>query len=294
MPDYLVRAITETENFRALACLTTDLVGEALRRHSLSPTATAALGRALTGGALMGALLKTGNRVALKFEGNGPLEKIIVEADSNGAVRGYVAGAAAEVPLRPDGKLDVAGALGKAGFLTVVKDMGMKEPYRSMVQLYTSEIGEDLAYYFTESEQIPSAIGLGVALEPDGSIGAAGGFLIQALPSADPRSLEQLIARIDRLPPLTVLFKEGKTPEDLLALIFADFPIKILAKHVLAFQCSCSRERVERALLSLGRREIESLIEEMGEAEVNCEFCRERYFFDRQDLEKIARELSVH
>jgi molecular chaperone Hsp33 len=294
MADYLVRAITETENFRALACLTTDLVAEASRRHGLSPTATAALGRALTGGALMGALLKTGNRVALKFEGNGPLEKIIVEADTNGAVRGYVAGATADVPPRPDGKLDVAAALGKAGFLTVVKDLGMREPYRSMVQLYTSEIAEDLAYYFTESEQIPSAVGLGVFMEPNGNVGAAGGFLIQSLPSADQRSLEQLIARITRLPPLTALFKEGSTPEDLLALIFADFPLKILEKHALAFQCSCSRERVERALLSLGRQEIESLIEEMGEAEVNCEFCRERYFFDRPDLEKIARELSAH
>lgn len=294
MIDHLVRAITRTENFRGLACLTTDLVAEACRRHAVSRVAAAALGRALTGGVLMGALLKTGQRVALKFEGNGPLEKILVEADSNGAVRGYVSGAAADFPPRADGKLDVAAALGRAGFLTVVKDLGMREPYRSMVQLYTSEIGEDLAYYFTESEQIPSAVGLGVFIEADGTIGAAGGFLIQALPGADQESIEKLTARINRLPALTSLLKEGRTPEELLALIFADLPIRILEKHAVAFQCSCSRERVARALVSLGRQEIESMIEEMGEAEVNCEFCGERYLFTREDLEKIARELAAH
>jgi molecular chaperone Hsp33 len=294
MTDYLVRVITETENFRALACLSTELVAEGCRRHGTSPVASVALGRALTGGVLMGALLKTGQRVALKFEGHGPLAKIVVEADSNGAVRGYVAGASADTSPRPDGGLDVAAALGRAGFLTVVKDLGLREPYRSMVQLYTSEIGEDLAYYFTESEQVPSAVGVGVFLEPDGSVGAAGGFLVQALPSADQESIEELIARINLLPPLTTLLKENRPPEDILAMIFGDFPIKVLEKHTLAFKCSCSRERVEHALISLGRKEIQSLIEDDGEAAINCEFCGERYIFNRQALEKIARDLSIH
>jgi molecular chaperone Hsp33 len=294
MTDYLVRAITETENFRGLACRTTDLVARGCRQHDTSALAAAALGRALTGGALMGALLKTGDRVALKFEGNGPLGKIIVEADSNGAVRGYVADPKAELPVRTDGKPDVAGGLGKAGFLTVIKDLGMKEPYRGTVQLYTSEIAEDLTYYFTESEQTPSAIGLGVVVEPDGSIGVAGGFLIQALPSADEKSLEKRTEHINRLPPLTTLLQDGKTPEEILGLIFADISFKFLEKHTLAFRCSCTKERVERALISLGRQEIESLIKEEGEAEVTCEFCRTRYSFNREELEGILREQSAH
>jgi molecular chaperone Hsp33 len=294
MTDYLVRAVTESENFRALACLSTELVAEACRRHATAPTASAALGRALTGGALMGALLKTGGRVALKFEGNGPLRKILVEADSNGAVRGYVAEPQAAVPPRPDGKLDVATGLGRAGFLTVAKDLGLKEPYRGIVQLYTGEIAEDLAYYFTESEQTPSAVGLGVYLEREGVVAAAGGFLVQALPSADERTLDRLTARISGLPPPTDLLREGKMPEEILTLIFADIPLKILEKHALAFRCSCSRERMERALLSLGRGEIENLIAELGEAEVTCEFCGSRHHFSRDDLERLARTLSVH
>ncbi|MDA8164766.1 MAG: Hsp33 family molecular chaperone HslO [Desulfobacteraceae bacterium] len=294
MTDYLVRAITEAEHFRALACLSTGLVAEACRRHGTSLTASAALGRALTGGALMGALLKTGGRVALKLEGNGPLRKILVEADHNGAVRGYVAEPQADVPPRPDGKLDVAAGLGQAGFLTVAKDLGMREPYRGIVQLYTSEIAEDLAYYFSESEQIPSAVGLGVYLEPGGAVGAAGGFLVQALPAADPGATDGLIAQIGRMPPLTDLLREGKTPEEVLGLIFDGIPFRILEKHALAFRCSCSRERMERALLSLGREEIDSLIAELGEAVGTCEFCGERYQLSREELERLSRQLSAH
>jgi molecular chaperone Hsp33 len=232
--------------------------------------------------------------VALKFEGNGPLRKILVEADSNGAVRGYVAEPQAEVPPRPDGKLDVAAGLGRAGFLTVAKDLGLKKPYRGIVQLYTSEIAEDLAYYFTESEQTPSAVGLGVVLEPNGIVAAAGGFLVQALPSADERALDRLTTQISTLPPLTDLLRQGKTPEEILTLIFADIPIKLLEKHALAFRCSCSPERMERGLLSLGREEIDDLIAELGEAEVTCEFCGGRYFFSREELERLSRQLSAH
>lgn len=179
--DYLVRILSKNGKVRALACTTTDLVNELKRRHDTWPTASAALGRALTGGALFGSLLKTGQRVALKFEGNGPLKKILIEADSNGAVRGCVGVPHVHLPEK-GGKLDVAGALGRAGFLTVSKDLGLKEPYRGTVQLYSSEIAEDLALYLTESEQIPSAVGLGIFVETDNSIAAAGGFLIQALP----------------------------------------------------------------------------------------------------------------
>lgn len=288
MSDYLVRIIARSGSVRALACKTTELVGEACRRHGTSPTASAALGRALTGGALFGALLKSGQRVAFRFEGNGPLKKIVVEAESNGAVSGYVGVPEADLPDR-DGKLDVAGLLGRAGFLTVTKDLGLKEPYRGMVQLYTSEIAEDLAYYLTSSEQIPSAVGLGVMVAPDGSIAAAGGFLIQTLPPHDDAVIDLLMERIGKLPQLSGLLAGGATPEEVLARLFADIPYDTLEKRALAFRCSCSKEKVERALVALGVKELADLIERQGEASVSCEFCRERYLFSREELEAILR-----
>lgn len=286
MNDYLVRIITKAGNIRAMACTTTNLVNEARTLHGTFPTASAALGRALSGGALMGSMLKTGQRVALKFEGNGPLRKIIVEADSNGAVRGYV-GVPDVHMVRDDGKLDVASAVGKAGFLTVTRDLGLKEPYKGMVQLYTSEIAEDLALYLTESEQIPSAVALGVYVETDNSVSAAGGFLIQALPPQDDEMIDLLMNRISKLPPVTRLLREGQTPEDILDLLFAEIPYDVLEKRELAFQCSCSREKIERALISLGRKELSSMIEEQEGAEVKCEFCRKDYSFTKSELEKL-------
>lgn len=289
--DYLVRIITKTAGVRGLACVTTNLVREVCRRHGAYPTASAALGRALTGGALMGALLKTGQRVALKFEGNGPLKKIIVEAESNGAVRGYVEVPEVELPPK-EGKFDVAGALGRAGFLTVTKDLGLKKPYKGMVQLYTSEIAEDLAFYFAESEQIPSAVGLGVFVEPDGNVSAAGGFLIQSFPPSDEEVVEKLIERIEKMPLITKLLLSGKTPEELLEIIFAGIPFDTLEKRALAFQCFCSKERIERALISLGREEMTAIIAEQGKAEVTCKFCRKNYHFSRKELERLIEEIQ--
>jgi molecular chaperone Hsp33 len=289
--DYLVRIITKTAGVRGLACVTTNLVREACRRHGAYPTASAALGRALTGGELMGALLKTGQRVALKFEGNGPLKKIIVEAESNGAVRGYVEVPEVELPPK-EGKFDVAGALGRAGFLTVTKDLGLKKPYKGMVQLYTSEIAEDLAFYFAESEQIPSAVGLGVFVEPDGNVSAAGGFLIQSFPPSDEEVVEKLIERIEKMPPITKLLRSGKTPEELLEIIFAGIPFDTLEKRALAFQCFCSQERIERALISLGREEMTAIIAEQGKAEVICKFCRKNYHFNRKELERLIEVIQ--
>jgi molecular chaperone Hsp33 len=284
--DYLVRAITRSGTVRALACVTTELVREGCRRHGTRPTASAALGRALTGGTLFGALLKTGQRVALRFEGNGPLGKIIVEAESNGAVAGYVGDPDIDLPDR-DGKLDVAGALGRAGFLTVARDLGMKEPYRGTVQLYTSEIAEDLAWYLTTSEQIPSAVGLGVLVAPDGQVAGAGGFLVQALPGHDQGEVDILMERIGRLTTLSEQFARGMTPEELLERLFVDIPYDVLEKRALAFRCSCSRERVERALIALGAASLRNLAEEQGDAHAACEFCRENYRFARAELEEL-------
>jgi molecular chaperone Hsp33 len=289
--DYLVRIIAKSGTVRALACVTTELVSEARRRHGTSPTASAALGRALTGGALLGALLKTGQRLALRFEGNGPLKKILIEAESNGAVSGYVGNPEADLPDRA-GKLDVAGVLGRAGFLTVTKDLGLKEPYTGMVQLHSSEIAEDLAYYLTSSEQIPSAVGLGVFVEPDNTISAAGGFLIQSLPPQDEETVDRLMERIEKMPPITELLRQGKTPEQLLELVFADIPYDTLEKRALAFACSCSREKVERALIAMGAAELRHLIEREEETAVTCEFCRESYRFSREELEAVLRGLT--
>ena len=289
MKDYLVRILAKSGSVRGLACVTSGLVDEVCKRHGTLPTASAALGRALTAGTLMGALMKTGQRVALRFEGSGPLKKIIVEADSDGSVRGYV-GVPQVHLLRADGGLDVAGALGRAGFLTVAKDLGLKEPYRGTVQLYTSEIAQDLALYLVESEQIPSAVGLAEFVEPDGTVSAAGGFLIQAVPPVDPVVVEELMARIEKLPQLSELLRGGKSPEEILELLFSEIPYDVLEKRELAFACNCGRERIERVLISMGKKELVSLREEQHGAEVTCEFCGERYGFDEADLDRLIAE----
>ncbi|UCG11512.1 MAG: Hsp33 family molecular chaperone HslO [Deltaproteobacteria bacterium] len=291
MKDYLVRIITRTAQIRALACVTTNLSNEACRRHNAYPTPCVALGRALTGGVLLGALLKTGQRVALKFEGDGPLKKIIVEAESNGAVRGYVRVPQVDLPAK-DGKIDVAGALGSSGLLTVTKDLRLKEPYKGVVKLYTGEIAEDLAYYLTESEQIPSAVGLGVYVEPEAGVSAAGGFLIQSFPPYDEEVVDKLIGRIQEIPTVTHLIRNGISPEELLEMLFAGIPFEILEKRALGYQCSCSKERVERAIISLGREELAALIAEQGNVEVRCEFCRESYQFTENDLRLLFEEIQ--
>ena len=292
MADYLVRSITDKLNVIALTCVTTDLVGEAARLHGTSPTATAALGRALTGGLLMGALLKPGQRVALKFQGNGPLKRILVEADSVGLARGYVAVPEADVPSQGD-KLNVSGVLGHEGFLTVVKDLGLKDPYRGIVKLHTGEIAEDIAYYYLESEQIPSAVGLGVFIESDGRVSASGGFLIQTFFTGEDPLVDQLIGNVQRIPGISEFLRQGKTPEDMLATLLSEIPYHVVGKRHLSFRCTCSRERVERALIALGNEELRSLGAEQEKTEVTCEYCRSTYQFTREDLEGLRREGSV-
>ncbi|HLZ33252.1 MAG TPA: Hsp33 family molecular chaperone HslO [Nitrospira sp.] len=291
MNDYLVRIFTKEGNIRGLACVTSNLVEEARRRHGTFPTASAALGRALTGGELFGALLKTGQRVALTFEGNGPLKRIIVEAESNGAVRGYV-----EVPdiylVREDGKLDVAGALGRTGSLTVTKDLGLKELSKSVVPLYSGEIAEDLAFYLTESERIPSAVGLGVYVEPDRHVSAAGGFLIQTLPPKDEEMIDTLMERLGQLPPLTQLLREGNNPEQILEILFTGIPYDTLEKRALAFHCSCTRDTIERMLISLGQKQLTRMMKEQDTTEVRCEFCSRRHPFSREVLMSLIAQKS--
>ncbi len=234
----------------------------------------------------MGALLKTDQRVALKFEGNGPLGKILVEALSNGAVVGTVGNPAVDLALR-DGKIDVPGALGRAGFLTVTKDLRLKQHYQGTVQLVSSEIGEDLAMYLTESEQVPSAVGLGVFVTQDGNVGGAGGFLIQSLPPQDEKAIHLLMGRIASIPPLSEFFRDGGTPEQLLALLFAGTPYEITEKRVVAFKCTCSREKCEQALLVQGKVVLREMAERDGGGTVTCSFCREVWTFSTEEIKVL-------
>jgi molecular chaperone Hsp33 len=291
MADYLVRAISDKANVIGLTCITTGIVDEAARIHGTSRTASAALGRALTGGLLMGALVKRGQRVGLKFEGTGPLKKIIVEADNDGTVRGLVGVPDTEVPFK-DEKLNVSGALGSEGLLTVIKDIGLKEPYQGIIKFQSGEIGEDLARYFAESEQIPTAVGLGVFVEPDGKVSAAGGFIIQTLPPTEERAVDQLIKNIRKIPTVTEFLRQGRTPEDMLAEIFSGLTYHMLGKRNLFLRCACSRERVERILLALGIGELRRMNAEQNETEVTCEFCRTSYHFTRMELEDLIQETS--
>lgn len=290
MADRIERVISEAGNFFGVACDTTALVAEACKRHDVGPTAAAALGRALTGAALMAALLKDGQSILLKFEGNGPLRKILTEAGYDGWVRGYVAAPHADVPLK-NGLIDVAEGIGKAGFLTVTKKISHDKVYPGSIQLYTSEVGEDLAYYLSQSEQTPSVIALAIQLKSDGSIGAAGGFLIQSLPPADEVLLSQLEEKIATMPALSQLLLEGKEPADILGLLFKEIPHKKIGSKELSYSCSCSQEKMEAALFSLGEDDLKHLLENENGAVVHCEFCRLSYRFGPQELEQLL-ELS--
>jgi molecular chaperone Hsp33 len=289
MNDHLIRVISDEANVRALACVTTATVQNACTRHRTRPTSSVALGRALTGGVLLGALLKGRQRVALKFEGNGPLGKIVVEADPMCLVHGYVGNPAVDLPLK-DGRFDIPGALGRAGLLTVTKDLLLKSPYQGVVNLVSSEIAEDIAYYLTDSEQTPSAMGLTAIPDEAGNIVVAGGFLIQSLPPANDEALDVLTGRIRTLPPLAKLLLDGATPKELLDRIFGDIPFEILGHQDVAFHCGCSRDRIEQALITLGVDEIRSLAAQPEDTVITCEFCREPYAFTPDDLHKLANE----
>lgn len=286
MVDKIERVISEDGKFFGVACNTTQLVGEACRRHDTGPLAAAALGRALTGAALLAALMKDNQSIMLKFEGSGPLKKIITEAGYNGWVRGYVAHPHAETPLK-EGLVDVAAGIGRAGFLTVTKNIVSKKKYPGTIRLYTSEIGDDIAYYLTQSEQIPSALALAVHLEADGSIGAAGGFLIQSLPPADETLLTNLEKEIERLGSLSQCLLEGKQPAEILSTLFSRVPHKTIGSKTLSYSCSCSREKMNNALIALQPEDIEELIANEHGAQVVCEFCRMSYTFNEQELKEL-------
>lgn len=286
MNDHYIRAISVSGGIRVLVCATTDLAGQICSMQKASATVSIALGRGLAAGALMGGLLKGGQTVALKFEGNGPMQKMIIEAEGDGAVRGCVGIPSAEAePV--DGRWNVPGVLGRAGFLTVAKDSGSGgEPYRGMVQLQSSEIGDDLAAYLAESEQTPSAVGVGVSLDSFGEIAICGGFLVQVLPRADDSEINAVMERIGKLENISVLLAESGT-EGLLAILMGDIPYNRLETRELFFRCGCNRSKVEQALYSLGTAGIKEILEKEGFAQVACEFCCQSYRFEKEELQRI-------
>jgi molecular chaperone Hsp33 len=291
MKDHLVRVVSKDGLLRGVVADTAQLVKEITAAQQTDLTATVALGRLLTGGAILGCLLKGNQRLALMIEGNGPLRKLSVEADANGRVRGTIAQPVAGLPPK-DERFDVAGAIGKAGFLHVWKDMGLKTPYQSMVQLQSSEVAEDIAWYLTTSEQVPSCLGLGVELDAAGLVAAAGGFMVQALPPGDAGQVESMIERIKGLPPVTTLLRNGMTPLAIAEKLFGEVGFVVQEQTPLSFFCPCQKAQIEAMLVSLGRDELQSLADEQDVVGVTCEYCRTVYHFDQSELKTILDSIS--
>ena len=293
MSDQLARAISKDGFVKVVAVSTRDLTERARQIHKTLPVATAALGRTLAAASMMGNALKgDGASVTLQIKGGGPLGKILAVSDNEGNVRGTVDNPAVDIPLRPDGKLDVGSAVGCDGTLTVIRDLNMKEPYVGSVGLLGGEIAEDLAAYFVESEQIPTACGLGVLVDRDQSVLAAGGYLIQLLPGAGEDVISKVEGGVMAAGSVTGLLRENDDPEAILRKVLSDFDLDILEKSPVEYRCYCSRERMERALISLGPQQLESLIEEQGSAELRCQFCDNVQTFTRQQLEALLSNMK--
>jgi molecular chaperone Hsp33 len=286
--DRLFRGTALGGNVRVFGALSTKLVEEIRQRHGLWPTAAAAVGRTVTAAAMMGFMLKDGQRLTVQVKGDGPIGQIVADADFAGHARAYADNPEVHLPPNSAGKLDVAGAVGRQGMIYVVKDLGLKEPYRGASPIVSGEIAEDITYYFASSEQTPSVVALGVLVETDMSVKAAGGFILQVMPGISEQDLDELESRLGKLSTVTAYIDQGLGPEEIVGMLVDD--LKVMETIPLSFHCTCSRERVESTLVSLGKEELESLLEELGKAEVNCHFCNETYAFNREELETILRE----
>ena len=290
MSDYIVRGIAADGQIRAFAAVTTQTVETAREDHNTSPVATAALGRLLTAAGMMGAIVKGEKDVlTLQIKADGPLGGITVTADSQGNVKGYVGNPQVLLHANAKGKLDVAKAVGQ-GFLNVIKDMGLKEPYSGQTMLQTGEIAEDLTYYFATSEQVPSSVGLGVLMERDNTVRQAGGFIVQLMPFAQEETIAKLEANLSKITSVTALLDQGDGPEDLLRRLLGNLDLEITDHLPVRFHCSCSKERVEKALISIGSKELQEMIDEGKPVELNCHFCNTNYSFTVEELKKILQK----
>lgn len=286
MCDYIVRATAAGGQVRAFAATTKGLVEEAKERHNMSPIATVALGRLLTGGAMMGTMMKNdADILTVQIKGNGPIGSMNVTANPKGEVKGFVGNPQVMLPLK-DGKLDIADAVG-IGVLSVIKDIGLKEPYVGDTILITSEIADDLTYYFANSEQVPSSVGLGVLMNKDNTVEQAGGFIIQLMPGATDEFIDKLEARIKEIKSVTAMLEEGMTPEQILEHILGDMELEILDTIPTKFYCNCSKDRVSKAVISVGKEEIQKMIDDGEPIEVNCHFCNSHYTFTVDELKEM-------
>lgn len=290
MTDYMVRAIAGNAQIRAFAATARDTVETARQAHDLSPVATAALGRTLIGGAMMGAMLKGEKDVlTLQIKGDGPIGQITVTADSKGIVKGYVQNPSVMLPPNGAGKLDVGGAVGY-GILQVIKDMGLKDPYCGQTVLQTGEIAEDLTYYFASSEQVPSSVGLGVLMDKDlANVRHAGGFIIQLMPFAEDSVIDQLEKNLTQIPSVTTMLDDGLTPKQMLEKVLEGMDVEFTDTLPIEFKCNCSKERVEKALISVGEKDLKEMIADGKPIEVNCHFCSKNYTFSIDELETLLK-----
>lgn len=291
--DKIIHATAQSGSVRIIAAETTDLVNEAVQNQNSMPTASAAYGRMLTAGALMGSMLKGAqDSVTVQINGGGISGGILVTGRANGRVKGYIVNPDADLPKNEKGKLDVSGIVGIDGKFTVITDLGMKEPYVSSVPIYTGEIAEDLAYYYTVSEQTPSAVALGVLVDVDGSIMKSGGFIIQMMPGADEMLADLLMYRLEEIPSITTLQRDGNTIEEIIRYIFDGMDLNILSEGTPELYCDCSKERVEKAFISIGKEELERIYKENASEELICHFCNKKYDFTHEDIGRLLDELK--
>lgn len=293
MKDYLIRAIDKSGRIRLFVAKTTNLVEEARKIHNTSPTATAAIGRSLTAGAMMGAMMKNeDDKLTLKISGNGPVGKLLVVANNNGHVKADIDFPMTDVPNKANGKLDVGGLVGNDGTIAVIMDLGLKEPYVGQSPLVSGEIAEDIANFYMVSEQTPSAVSLGVLVDRDLSCIAAGGYIIQLLPGVSDEDISKIEEVLSNIAPVSTLINKGLSPEEIMDQLMGDFDIQVLGKLELEYRCDCSRDKIEKVIISLGKNEIKSIIEEDEQAEVVCHFCATKYHFDKDNLIKLLVDIS--
>lgn len=290
MSDYLVKALAFNGQVRAYAVCSTETISEAQRLHYTWPTASAALGRAMTASVMMGAMLSGDDKLTVKIEGGGPIGHILVDSNAKGEVRGYVSNPHVHFDLNEHGKLDVKRAVGTTGTLTVIKDIGMRDFFTGQIPIVSGELGEDFTYYFTSSEQVPSAVGVGVLVNPDNTILAAGGFIIQLMPGTDDETITKIEKRLSEIPPISRQIDKGLSPEEILIELLGNENIKFLEKLPVSFTCTCSKERFGNAIVGLGKEEIQDMIEKEGQAEAHCHFCNSKYVFSKEELEDFKNE----